>query len=127
MKKNVWLILCIIESIVIFCGFSLFFLSSIYFPKAKTINLQEYLEYAEDNNYFPEVGYISNAKTAKVVGSQIIDDLTGNNSFSISCVTVEYDEQNRLWKVSKGYLFKRGGLVIIEQDSGRVVKALFTK
>ena len=84
--------------------------------------------YSEDNNYLPEAGYIPDAETAKRIGSIIIDNLTGHNfSFEYNSAIVKYDEENRLWYVEKGYLTAPGGLVIIEQDTGRIVKALLTK
>lgn len=126
MKRNIWPFLCVAEAIVIVCCVLILCLPNIN-VKASNANLQEYLEYTEENNYFPEAGYIPDAKTAKKVGSAIIDNFTGNTGLWISGVTVEYDETNRLWKVTKSYLMKNGAFVILEQDSGKVVKALFTK
>lgn len=92
-------------------------------------NLRDYIDqFHEENNYFSDNGYIPDAKTAEIIGSQIIDKMTGGNRYEISGTTVEYDPENRLWMVSKGYLNRRhGGVVIMEQDSGKVVNAFLTK
>lgn len=126
MKKNIWFYLCIIQTVILFGVIIAGVWSSISNPKARKVDLGEYLsQFSEDNNFIPDTGYIPDAKTAKIVGSQIIDKLTNKSLFGVT--TVEYDDKNRLWKVEKGYLFSHGGFVIIEQDNGKVIKALLTK
>ncbi len=73
----------------------------------------------------PDAGYIPDAKTAKAVCEPMIDEMTGNKS--LGGVTIAYDAENRLWLVEKSYLFAPGGFVLIEQDSGKILKALLTK
>ncbi|MBR2353483.1 MAG: hypothetical protein IKA76_03155 [Clostridia bacterium] len=60
------------------------------------------------------------------VGSAIIDDMCGKGIFNLwSPITVSYDETNRLYRVQKGYsIFNQGGFVILNQDTGEVVRAL---
>ena len=82
-------------------------------------------QFHPENNYLPAAGYIPDAKTAQRIGSCMIDAMTGNHLFG--SVDIAYDAENRLWKVNKAYLFHRGGFIIIEQDTGRVVKALLNK
>ena len=90
------------------------------------MDVQVYLDdFSEDNNYYPELGYIPDAKTAATVGVAVIDQLTGKHLFG--AVTVSYDPEARLWLVQKGYFPHAGGFVIIEQDSGRIIKALLCK
>ncbi|MBE6594359.1 MAG: hypothetical protein E7644_01030 [Ruminococcaceae bacterium] len=95
------------------------------FIEAKNEDLTYYLELPEDNNYLPEFGYVPDAKTAAQIGSAVIDNFFGQK-FGGS-VTVEYDSVHRLWKVHKGYLLRHGAFVIIEQDTGRIIKALKDK
>lgn len=127
MKKKFWFYLCIIQAIILASMIAVFLWSSFSPVHYEKTNLQELLEELEGQNYLPETGYIPDAKTAKIVGACIIDNLTEHSRFRISSVTVEYDEENRLWLVSKGYLFSHGGFVVIEQDSGKIVKALLMK
>jgi len=99
MKRKIWFYLCIIQAIVIL----LYLWSSLAPVQVKKVNLQNSLEQKEKYGYFPETGYIPDAKTAKIVGSRIIDNLSGYSKFHISGVDIEYDEEKRLWKVIKGY------------------------
>ena len=87
---------------------------------------KQYLDdFSEDNNNYPELGYIPDAKTAATVGGAVIDQLTGKHL--LGAITVSYDPEARLWLVHKGYFPHAGGFVIIEQDSGRIIKALLCK
>ena len=125
MKSKIWFYLCIVLfSILVFVGVACV-VEEYTVPKVENADLSEYLENSE-NNYSLENGYIGDAKTAKKVGCAIIDRATGKNSL-FSNATVEYDKELRLWKITKGYLFSGGAFVVIEQDTGKVVKLLLTK
>lgn len=126
MRKKIWFYLFIIQAIIIVGLILLTICPSIVISKPKNVDLKEYLDsFSEGNNYLPDAGYIPDAETAKIVGGAVLDELTGNCFFGITAV--EYDEENRLWLVNKGYLFSPGGFVVIEQDSGKIVKALLNK
>lgn len=101
--------------------------SSNVFVEAKETNLQTYLELSPDNNHLPEEGYISDCRTAAKIGGEVIDTLCKKGILDFGSVTVEYDPAKRIWKIHKGYLFSSGGFVIIKQDTGEIVKALFDK
>ena len=126
MKKKIWFWLCLIEAAVILVGGCavLFSAPSVFYEGE--MDIRSYVDdLAEDNNYAPEVGYIPDAKTAATVGGAVIDQLTGKHLFG--AVTVSYDPEARLWLVHKGYFPHAGGFVVIEQDSGRIIKALLCK
>ena len=126
MSKKTLRMVCIIQGIIIAIGVFVAVRSTMTANKFQNADLVEYLnQFSEENNYLPDAGYIPDAKTAKLVGSAIIDGMTGEKWFGET--TVKYDAENRLWRVDKGYLFHRGGFVVIEQDSGKVIKALFVK
>jgi hypothetical protein len=132
MKKKIWFYLCIIQTVLLVCVISISLLSTFSTPKVNSANLEEYLEEVENLHYTPAEGYIPDVKTAKIIGSQIIDKMTGNSRFRLSGVTIDYDEKNRLWRINKGYFydvyaFGSGGTVVIEQDSGTIIKAFMTK
>lgn len=74
-----------------------------------------------DNTYHPSDGYIPDAQTAAIIGTEVLGAMC-NDTFSIGMITVEYDDVNRLWKANNGNAF-----VVIEQDSGKIVRALFQK
>ena len=115
--------------LIIFIIFLLFIIinSFGYGIKVKEVDLKQYLEMHEENNYIPDVGYINDARTAAVIGGSIIDNLCNKTLLHIGHITVGYDAENRLWKVSKGYLFEQGAFVIIKQDTGEILKALYYK
>ena len=126
MKKKLWFWLCLIETTVILVGGCAVLFSTPYVSYEGESDIRSYVDdLAEDNNYAPEVGYIPDAKTAATVGGAVIDQLTGKHLFG--AVTVSYDPEARLWLVHKGYFPHAGGFVIIEQDSGRIIKALLCK
>ena len=126
MKKKIWFYLCIIQAVIIIGGTLMVSQSAFASLEIEAMDVAAYLdEFAEENNFIPDAGYIPDAQTAKAVGGEIIDNLTGKNWFGVT--TVKYDEENRLWLIEKGYLFSQGGFVVIEQDSGRVIKALLYK
>ena len=106
--------------------------------KTNTVSVCETsLEDAIDSNYggyVPESGYISDAETAAIVGNAIINNLCRTDNREILAweegyndVVVDYDSSLRLWRISKGYMHHRGAVVIIEQDSGKVITAYFQK
>ena len=122
MKNRLLIGICIIQLIVIV----LIMLPSIIPPDTSEADLSEYInQYSEDNNYYPDKGYISNAKAAKKIGVAIIDEITGNSGLGF--VTIKYDKENKLWYVQKNYLIRNGCFVVIEQESGKVIKALLLK
>ncbi len=126
MKKKLWFWLCVMEAVVILVGGCalLFTIPSVTYDGE--MDIAAYLsDFAEDNNGAPEVGFIPDYETAGEVGGAIIDELTGKHLFG--SVTVSYDAENRLWLVTKNYFPWGGGFVVVEQDSGRVVKALLHK
>ena len=126
MKKKLWFWLCLIEAAVILVGGCAVLFSTPFVSYEGEMDIRSYVDdFAEDNNFAPEVGYIPDAKTAATVGGAVIDQLTGKHLFG--AVTVSYDPEARLWLVHKGYFPHAGGFVIIEQDSGRIIKALLCK
>ena len=60
-------------------------------------------------------------------GLKFIDNICSETPIIFSITEVRYDEKNRLWKVNKSNLFAQGGFVIIEQDTGKIVRALLNK
>lgn len=127
MKSKVWFYLCIFQAIIMGLVFTML-LPSFTNKDLQQVDLVEYLsQFDEKNNYLPDTGYIPDAKTAVAVGSAILDELVGNGYSPINSTAIEYDEQNRLWLIKKSYFPHHGGFVIVEQDSGKIVKALLTK
>ena len=126
MKKKIWFYLCIVQAVIIVAGLILTVAPPKYTVDTEDVDLRAYVDsFHADNNCLPDVGYIPDAETASVVGSVIIDKITGRSRFGATTVT--YDEENRLWMVERGYLFAPGGFVVIEQDTGRVIKMLLEK
>ena len=126
MKTKVLFYLCIIQSIIIIVLVLTIVPQKFTVTNTEVLNLREYVDsFDVDNNYLPDVGYIPDAETADAIGSAIIDKLTGHSLLGVSTVT--YDEENRLWMVERGYLFSQGAFVVIEQDTGRIIKALLYK
>ena len=126
MKKKLWFWICLIETAVILVGGCAVLFSTPFVSYEGEMDIRSYVDdFAEDNNFTPEVGYIPDYKTAGEIGGAIIDELTGKSLFG--AVTVSYDPEARLWLVHKGYFPHAGGFVIIEQDSGRIIKALLCK
>ena len=126
MKRKVLFCICIVQMVIIISLLSMILPHKFTIVYVNDVNLREYVNsYDVDNNYYPDMGYIPDVETAQIVGSAIIDKLTGR-SF-LGATTVTYDEENRLWKVEKNYLFSRGGFIVIEQDTGRIIKALLNK
>ena len=121
MRKKIWFYLFIIQTCILVIFVASVRCSATAAPKVRSADLSEYIsKFAGDKNYPPEAGYIPDAKTANIIGAQILDRLTGSKN-AIGFTSIEYDEANRLWKIEKSYLFFYGGFVVIEQDSGKVI------
>ena len=126
MQKKCWFYICIaqavvIVSLVLWCAWS-----AISIPEVKIDNLNEFMSQYNDNaNCFIEAGYIPDGKTAKIVGSAILDKISTKTLFSSDLLF--YDAENRLWRVERRYPPSHGVCVIIEQDTGKVVRAIKTK
>lgn len=115
-----------IEAVIILVGGCALLFTTPSVTYEGEMDIRAYLDdFSEDNNYYPELGYIPDAKTAAIVGGAIIDQLTGKHLFG--AITVSYDPEARLWLVTKNYFPHNGGFVVIEQDSGKVIKALLNK
>ena len=126
MKKKLWFWICMIETGIILIGGCILLFTTPSVTYEGEMDIRAYLDdFSEDNNDYPELGYIPDAKTAATVGGAVIDQLTGKHLFG--AVTVSYDPEARLWLVHKGYFPHAGGFVVIEQDSGRIIKALLCK
>jgi len=127
MDKKIWFYLSIIQTIVLISILMVFILQNTIPVNFKETDISKHWVLREENDYLPNVGYIPDAKTAKIIGSCVIDNLTGYSRFRINSIAVEYDEENRIWLISKGYIFSGGGMVAIEQDSGKIIRAVLTK
>ena len=126
MKKKIWFWLCIAEAVIILVGGCALLFATPSVTYEGEMDIQAYLDdFSEDNNYYPELGYIPDAKTAAAIGGAVIDKLTGKRLFG--AVTVSYDPEARLWLVTKNYFPHAGGYVVIEQDSGKIIQALLHK
>lgn len=116
MKKGIWFSLCIVQAVEILIGLCAMGWSCWAEPEVREADLVEFLgQISEENNYLPDTGYIPDAKTAKAVCEPMIDEMTGNKS--LGGVTIEYDEENRLWLVEKGYLFGHGGSSLLSRTA----------
>lgn len=131
MQRKIWFYLFIIQAIILVL-ITVFLIHPFAQSTVKQVDLSEFLNEYENINYLPQAGYIPDAKTAQIIGSAIIDKMTGNSPIRPSGVSVEYDQENRLWAITKGYYyglfaFGAGGVVVIEQDSGKIIEAYLTK
>ena len=133
MQKKCWFYICIaqgvvIVSLVLWCTWS-----AITTPEVKTDDLKEFMSQYNDNadyyndnpDYLAEAGYIPDGKTAKIVGSAILDKISAKKPLSSDLVF--YDAENRLWGVERRYFPSHGVCVIIEQDTSKVVRVIKTK
>ena len=126
MKRKVWFYL-----FWIYLGISLMTLTFGAFLELSSYKVQEsnigsfldeYNSYAEvDGGYVPAYGYIPDAKTAVKVGGAIIDGICKPDWALLETVSVEYESVNRLWKVQKGYLPYASAIVVLDQDTGKVL------
>ena len=71
--------------------------------------------------YVYDGGYIADAETAVAVGGAILDSVCIDGWTLWEKTSVEYDPENRLWKVQKGYIPHHGGIVVLDQDTGEVL------
>ena len=100
---------------------------SYMFTVVKETDLKNYRESSDVNNYYSDGECVPDAKTAAKIGEAILDNMCNYSFLGFGVVTVEHDSENRLWKVSKGSLFSKGGFVVIDQQNGEIVKALLNK
>lgn len=127
MNKKIWFIISLALMAILVMLILLSLNHACVFVKAKEANLRSELELSEENNFYYKKECVADAATAARIGSAIIDDMCDKGALDIGFVTVEYDSSNRLWKVTKSYLFSRGGYAVIDQDTGRIVRALLQK
>lgn len=127
MNKKAWFYAFIAAILVVVILIAALFNCSYMFTVAKETDLKNYCESSDVNNYYSDGECVPDAKTAAKIGEAIIDNMCNSGFFSFGVVTVEHDSVNRLWKVSKGSLFSKGGFVIIDQQNGEIVKALLNK
>jgi len=122
MKSLVWFYLFIIQTNILLIILALFLLTHLIPIKIEKADIVDYVNINSVNySYKPEVGYVHDARTAKIIGTNIINDLFGNSRFRIGFSYVVYDEENRLWRIGKVYLPGGGGIVVIKQDNGEVI------
>lgn len=127
MNKRIWIYIAIGFLVMIVVATAVVSNYSSAFIKPKEADLQRYLELPPENNYYSSNDCIPDAQTAARVGSIIIDNMCDKCIFNVGFITVEYDGANRLWKINKSYFFSQGGFVVIEQDTGEIIKALLNK
>jgi hypothetical protein len=133
MQKKCWFYICIAQAVVIVSLVLWCTWSAITTPEVKTDDLKEFMSQYNDNadyyndnpDYLAEAGYIPDGKTAKIVGSAILDKISAKKPLSSDLVF--YDAENRLWGVERRYLPSHGVRVIIEQDTSKVVRVIKTK
>ncbi|MDR0812417.1 MAG: hypothetical protein LBO63_00210 [Oscillospiraceae bacterium] len=126
MKKKLWFYVCIVQALFIILVVTIFLRGHFASPRVKETSLQNYIDLAEQYDYIPEQGYIPDAKTARKIGVSLIDSMSGMRR--IGWVTVEYDAENRVWKIHKSYWigllgvgFGGAGGALLEQDTGDVI------
>lgn len=127
MKKTAWFYI----SLALFVALLIMSISvlnySYVFIKYKNSNLQDDLDLLPENNYYANEPCVPDAKTAAKIGSAILDNMCNASVFDLFRFTyVEYDEFNRVWRVTKSYV-RTSGIVLIDQDTGEIIRALFQK
>lgn len=126
MKKKVWFYLSIVQSIILIGVLCLFIWESIYlnYSNVYTVDLLEIVDKYEEI-YVPEKGFVPDARAAKIIGEQAIDGFRRSEGEAtvnvLSLISVEYDAENRLWRVDKAGLFWGGAFAIIDQDTGEII------
>ena len=134
MKQNIWFYLSIFLTLIVIIQGS----TMLGLFQNSTIDFVEVSMEADSGNWgtgvTQNVEYIADAETAAKVGSLIIDCVCSEAGKAILPweksswgVSVEYDPTLRLWRISKGYLLHRGAVVVLEQDTGKVISLLFQK
>lgn len=140
-STNKWLhialiIIVIVQLILIVILCSLFLPRSIH----KTIDFKvQSFEDPRGTVYYqdytpPEEGFIQNYETAAAVGGSIIDGicLTDQNAEIAALkgafgAVVAYNEELDIWRVAKGYMNHRGGVVYLDGKTGDVLYFHFQK
>ena len=126
MQKKCWFYICIAQAVVIVSLMLWCAWPAITTLEVKTDDLKEFMrQYSDKANYLTEAGYIPDGETAKIIGSAILDKISTKTPLSSDLLF--YDAENRLWRVERRYLPSHGVCVIIEQDTGRVVRVIKTK
>ena len=127
MNKKVWFYAFIAAILAVVILVAALLDCSYMFMAVKETDLENYRESSDANNYYFGGECVPDAKTAAKIGETIIDNMCNSDFFEFGVVTVEHDSENRLWKVSKGSLFSKGGFVVVDQRNGEIVKALLNK
>ena len=126
MRKKCWFYICIAQAVVIVALVLWCVWPAITTPEVSTNDLNELMSrYNDKANLLAEDGYIPDGKTAKIVGSSILDNLSPKKLLSRDLLS--YDAENRLWRVERRYFPSHGVCVILEQDTGKVVRVFKTK
>ena len=107
----------ILALLIVLC----FFLYNTYAPVKERTNSH----WAPEPGFVPEMGFVSDARTAEAIGRAVIDSITGEKS--VSRANVSFDEEHQAWIVSKSYLGHPGGEVYIDQQTGKIIKFLYFK
>ncbi len=127
MKNKAWFIVSMVElGIIVLCA--LLFVGYHFIPNGyRECDLSVDIDIAQqyDVGYSHKNGFIPDTITAKRVCSPIIDAMVGKKF--IGNYEIEYDEENRMWSVSKYSMFEQGGVVIISQDTGEIISAYLSK
>ena len=129
-KTSVLLSVCLLEliSILVLVGYI------VYTRLPPKLNTHYYNISADNPNHFqypiepghtPEDGFISSAEEAERIGRAVSDELSGKHS--LIKASVYHDEENRLWVVVTHYFRAPNGWVLIDQDTGQIIKFLYLK
>ena len=135
-KKISWYI-CIALCVLLICqSVGIYFIThSDNHIKQHNVALEDFL--ADNDGYRTENlanGYIGDASTAAKVGGAIIDSYCESYGQAVPAIArgavgteVDYDSNLRLWRVTKGYINHGGAVVVIEQDTGKVILSYLQK
>ena len=122
-----WLLIVIASLCMVFLIMAVWFAKSgyLFHTDAEQDNLTYYLDDSVEGIHCQE-GFVPDAKTAARIGGPIVDNLCSKVSTDFGIVSVYYDKDNRVWKVTKAYgIFEPSAFVIIDQDTGRIIKAMY--
>ena len=122
-KKVLFWVLIPVSIVLIFALMSLLENSCIIIEQKNVHFMSQLGDKPDTNNYYMDGDVIPDAQTAAKIGSAIIDNMCGNG-WDFGFLTIDYDDQERLWKVHKSYLFGRGGYAIVDQETGEIIQAL---